>query len=80
MVRKPKPVSQEVRTRLVKAAQEARDAEEVWRLKIEQRDEIVVEAIDEHGAGYAAVAQAIGVAKGRISSILSNSQPGSGEA
>jgi hypothetical protein len=79
MVRKPKPVSAEVRKRLEKAQSEVADAETKYRLAVEQRDEIVVEAIDMHGAGHAAVADAIGVAKGRISAILANSQPGVGE-
>jgi predicted XRE-type DNA-binding protein len=75
MARKPKPVSPEVRERLAKAAREARDAEEAWRLAVEHRDAIVVEAVDVHGMAQAAIAEAIGVAKGRISAILAGSQP-----
>jgi predicted XRE-type DNA-binding protein len=80
MARKPKPVAAEVRERLAAAARVARDHEEAWRLAIEQRDAIVVEAVDVHGMSQNAIAEAIGVAKGRISAILAGSQPDAGGA
>jgi predicted XRE-type DNA-binding protein len=73
-------VSPEVRERLAKAARETRDLEEAWRLALEHRDAIVVEAIDVHHMAQSAVAEAIGVAKGRVSAILASSQPDAGEA
>jgi DNA-directed RNA polymerase specialized sigma24 family protein len=63
-------------TRLAKAAQEARDAEEAWRLASERRDELVVEAVDIHGIPQSAIAEMIGVSKGRIHAILLASQSG----
>jgi predicted XRE-type DNA-binding protein len=75
MARKPKAVSPEVRERLAKAAREARDLEDAWRLAIEHRDGIAVEAVDVHGMSHSAVAEAIGVHKSRISAILAGSQP-----
>lgn len=79
MPRKPKPVAAEVRIRLQKAAAEARDRGDAYRVALEQRDAIVVEAIDVHGMSQLAVADAIGVKKGRISAILVGSQPDAGE-
>lgn len=76
MPRKPKPVASEVKIRLEKAAAEARDRKESYDVAVEQRDQLVLEAIDLHGMSHTAVAAAIGVAKGRISAILANSQPG----
>lgn len=74
-----KVVATEFPARLSKAAKEARDREEAWRLAIEQRDELVVEAIDVHGMPQTAVAEIIGVRKGRIHAILVGSQPDAGE-
>lgn len=79
MPRKPKPVAEEVRIRLQKAAAEARDAGDAYRLKLEARDRIVVEALDVHDMSQLAVAEAIGVKKGRISAILVGSQPDVGD-
>lgn len=79
MARKPKAVAEEVRVRLQKAAEEARDRGDAHRAALEQRDKIVVEAVDVHGMSQLAVADAIGVAKGRISAILAGSQPDVGE-
>jgi hypothetical protein len=72
-------VATDLPVRLHTAAVEARDAEEAWRLAIERRDAIVVEAIDIHGMPQSAVAEILGVAKGRIHGILVKSQPGAGE-
>jgi predicted XRE-type DNA-binding protein len=73
--RSPKPVASEVRIRLQKAAEVARDHGEAYRAALEQRDKIVVEAVDVHGMSQLAIAEAIGVKKGRISAILAGSQP-----
>lgn len=72
-------VATDLPTRLHKAAVEARDAEEAWKLALERRDTIVVEAIDIHGMPQSAVAEIIGVKKGRIHAILVGSQAGAGE-
>jgi DNA-directed RNA polymerase specialized sigma24 family protein len=69
-----KVVATDFPDRLAKAAREARDAEEAWTLAVEQRDELVVEAIDIHGLPQTAVAEMIGVTKGRIHGILVASQ------
>lgn len=71
----PRPVAEEVRVRLDKAQAEVRDRHEAWRAALEQRDAIVVEAVDVHGASQLAVANVLGVAKGRVSAILVGSQP-----
>jgi hypothetical protein len=60
MPRKPKPVSGGGPERLAKAAEEARDAEDAWKLAVEQRNAIVVEAVDVHGMSQLAIADAIG--------------------
>lgn len=72
-------VATDLPTRLHKAAVEARDAEDAWKLAIERRDKIVVEAIDVHGMPQTAVAEIIGVRKGRIHGILVGSQRDAGE-
>lgn len=78
MPRRPKAVSAEVAIRLAKAADEMRDRKDSYRAAVEQRDQLVVEAIDLHGMAHTAVAKAIGVAPGRISAILAGSQPDAG--
>lgn len=75
MPRKPKPVSGEVKVRLERAQAEVEDRRESYTDALAQRDRIVVEAVDVHGMAQQAVADAIGVRKGRISAILSGSQP-----
>jgi DNA-directed RNA polymerase specialized sigma24 family protein len=75
MVRKPKPVAAEVRIRLEKAAAEVKDRKDAYDAALEQRDRIVVEAVDLHGVSQLAIADALGVAKGRVSAILAASQP-----
>jgi DNA-directed RNA polymerase specialized sigma24 family protein len=72
-------VATDLPTRLHKAAQEARDAEEAWKLALERRDRIVVEALDVHQMSQTAVADIIGVRKGRIHGILLASQADPGE-
>lgn len=69
-----KVVATDFPARLHKAAQDARDAEEAWRLAVERRDELVIEAVDVHGMPQSAVAELIGVRKGRIHGILVGSQ------
>jgi DNA-directed RNA polymerase specialized sigma24 family protein len=75
-----KVVATDFPTRLAKAAQEARDAEEAWRLACERRDELVVEAVDIQGIPQTAIAEMIGVTKGRIHAILLASQSDDHEA
>lgn len=72
-------VATDLPARLHKAAVEARDAEDAWKLAIERRDRIVVEAIDVHGMPQTAVADLIGVRKGRVHGILVASQAGAEE-
>lgn len=72
-------VATDLPTRLHKAAVEARDAEEAWKLALERRDRIVVEAIDVHGMPQTAVAKIVGVRQGRIHGILVASQADAGE-
>ena len=72
-------VATDLPTRLHKAAVEARDAEDAYKLAIERRDKIVVEALDVHGMSQTAVAGIIGVRKGRIHGILVASQADTGE-
>lgn len=79
MPRKPKPVAGEVRIRLQRAAEVVRDHAEAYRAALEQRDKIVVEAVDVHGMSQLAIADALGVKKGRISAILAGSQPDVGD-
>jgi predicted trehalose synthase len=75
----PRPVAEAVKVRLEKAQGRVKDAEESWRAALEQRDAIVVEAIDHHGASQLGVAQILGIAKGRVSAILAGSQPEAGD-
>lgn len=57
------------RERIPAAAAAARDAKEAYDLRVKQRDELIVAAVDE-GMTQQAVAALAGVAKGRISAIL----------
>ena len=72
-------VATDLPARLHQAAVEVRDAEEAWKLAIQRRDELVVEALDVHGMPQTAVAEIIGVRKGRIHGILVASQADAGE-
>jgi len=63
-------VAQDLPTRLKKSAAAVKDAKGSYELRIKQRDQLVREAIDEHGMSQIAVADLAGVAKGRISAIL----------
>lgn len=74
MPRQPKPVASEVAVRLRKAQESVVETEEAWRLALEHRDRIVLEAVDVHGVSQQAIAKELGVAKGRIHGILANSQ------
>lgn len=65
-----KAVATDLPTRLHQLAVEARDAEEAWKLALERRDEVIVEAVDVHGMPQSAVAEIVGVKKGRIHAIL----------
>lgn len=74
MPRTPKPVASEVAVRLRKAQDAVVETEEAWRLALEHRAKIVVEAIDVHGVSQQAIAAVLGVTKGRIHGILVDSQ------
>lgn len=59
--------------RIKAAAADTRDAKEAYDLATEQRNRLIVEAVD-GGMTQQAVAALAGVAKGRISAILAGSQ------
>jgi len=59
--------------RIKAAAAAVADAKEAYDLALEQRDQLIVDAID-GGMSQQAVATIAGVAKGRISAILASSQ------
>lgn len=63
-------VAKDLPTRLRAAAAAVTDAKGAYDLRVRQRDELIVEAIDDHGLSQIAVAQLAGVVKGRISAIL----------
>ena len=71
-------MSTEVRTdvtpRLKAAAAAVTDTRDAYHLALDQRDELVVEAVDQ-GISQRTVATAAGVQVGRISAILAGSQP-----
>lgn len=69
-------VARDLPTRLRKAAAAVADARKAYELSLELRDEIIVEAIDEHDMSQIAVAELAGVAKGRISPILAKAGAG----
>lgn len=66
----PTEVAKDLPTRLRKAAAEARDAQKAAELRLEQRDELIVEAIDREGMTQKAVAALVGFTPGRIHAIL----------
>lgn len=66
-------VLQGMKPRLKAAAEAVEDAREAYQTKLEHRDALVVEAVDQ-GMSQRAVAAASGVRVGRISAILANSQ------
>jgi predicted XRE-type DNA-binding protein len=66
----PTEVAQDLPTRLRAAATAVSDAKTAYDLRVRQRDQLVREAIDDHGMSQIAVAQLAGVVKGRISAIL----------
>ena len=66
----PTEVAQDLPTRLRASAAAVRDAKKAYDLRVKQRDQLVREAIDEHGMSQIAVADLAGVVKGRISAIL----------
>lgn len=75
----PELVAEALPDRLRKAATEVVDRRDALTLALQQRDELVVRAIDEEGMSHSAVADLIGVRKGRISAILAGSQPDVGD-
>lgn len=64
--------------RIKAAAEDVRDAKDAYDLALAQRDELIVDAIDQ-GMSQLKVADLAGVRKGRISAILANSQAGDDE-
>lgn len=63
-------VAKDLPARLRAAAAAVKDAKKAYELRLQQRDELIVEAIDEHDMSQIRVAELAGVAKGRISPIL----------
>jgi DNA-directed RNA polymerase specialized sigma24 family protein len=74
----PELVAEAFPDRLQKAAQEVQERRDALILALEHRDELVVQAVDDEGMSHSAVADLIGVRKGRISAILAGSQPDAG--
>jgi predicted XRE-type DNA-binding protein len=66
----PTEVAKDLPARLRAAVAAVKDAKKAYELRIQHRDQLVREAIDEEGMSQIAVADLIGVAKGRISAIL----------
>ena len=58
--------------RITSLSNAARDAEDAWRLAIRQRDELIVEAVDQR-ISQRSIAHHAGISKGRIIAILGNS-------
>jgi hypothetical protein len=58
--------------RLAAAARAVADANAALQLARQQRDELVVSAIDEEGISQRAVARAAGLTVGRVCAILAN--------
>lgn len=71
----PAVVAEGYPERLRKAAAAVTDARDAYQLALAQRDELVVAAVDLEGMSQGAVAELVGVRKGRISAILAGSQP-----
>lgn len=63
-------VAQDLPTRLRKSAAAVKDAKSAYDLRVQQRDRLIREAIDDEGMSQIAVAELAGVVKGRISAIL----------
>jgi hypothetical protein len=71
----PKVVAEDYIPRLEKAAEAVRDAKSSLKLKIRQRDAIVVEAHDHGGLSQRQILKAAGLTStGTITSILARSQ------
>lgn len=70
-----KAVALTMADRLRAARSEVEDRRDAYRLAIRQRDEVIVEAIDEEGMTHKVVADLAGVHKSRITPILAGSQP-----
>lgn len=68
-------VAEALPERLRKAAAEVAERRDALDLALQQRDELVVRAVDEEAMSHAAVATLIGVHKSRIIAILAGSQP-----
>jgi DNA-directed RNA polymerase specialized sigma subunit len=74
----PELVAEAFPDRLRKAAKEVQERRDALILALEHRDELVVQAVDDESMSHSAVADLIGVRKGRISAILAGSQPDAG--
>lgn len=70
----PRAVLSDLTPRLEAAARAVKDAEVEYKLSLEQRDTLVVQAIDEGMTGRR-VAQAAGVSQPHIIRILARSEP-----
>lgn len=66
----PSEVAQDLPTRLRASAAAVKDAKKAYDLRVQQRDKLIREAIDEEGMSQIKVADLAGVVKGRISAIL----------
>lgn len=70
-----KEVRADLKTRLEAAGRAYRDAVEECELRKRQRDELIVQAVDERMT-QGAIARAVGLrSQSRINAILANSQP-----
>jgi len=67
----PEEVLPDYLPRVSKLSRMVRDAEDAWRLLLRQRDEVIVDAVD-NGISQRAVAAAAGMSRGRVVGILGN--------
>ncbi len=70
----PSEVRLDLSPRLEAAAAAVRDAKEALQLKLEQRDQLIVQAVDE-GMQQRVVARLAGVSQTRVIAVLAGSQP-----
>lgn len=64
--------------RLEAAAKEVRERKDAYNLALQQRNELIVAAVDD-GMSQKKVADLAGIHKGRMTAILAGSQPDVGE-
>ena len=65
-------VAKDLPARLRASQQAVKDADGALQLRLAHRKSLILEAIDHEGMSQKAVAQILGVAKGRISAILAS--------